>query len=113
MAGMDRSDVDNVTILKLTGSLVLDEIEQVEKPFEAVTHRPGVRVVVDLTGVEMVTTPALSMFIAAANEARHNGSTLIFTESTPPVRDVLRRLRLSTVLRTVSGLEEAINQAKA
>jgi anti-sigma B factor antagonist len=113
MADMDRIDVDNVTILKLKGSFMLDDVEQMEKPFEAVTHRPGARVVVDLTHVDMVTTPALSMFIAAANEARHNGGTIIFTESSPPVRDVLKRLRLSAVLRTVPGLDEAISQARA
>ncbi len=74
---------------------------------------PAPRVVVDLTNVNIVTTPVLSMFIAAASAAKEQGGHIIFTESPPPVRDILRRLRLTSVLRTVQGLQEAIKQVRA
>ena len=86
---------------------------QVEEPFSAVTRRPGARVVVDLTGVDIVTTLALSMFIAAANLAKQSGGEVVFTEATPPVRDTLRRLRLTSVLITIPGLQEAITHVRA
>jgi anti-anti-sigma factor len=112
MANLERLELDDLIILKLSGSLTTEGLENVEAPFEEATHKPGARVVVDLTAVEIVTTPALSMFLSAASVAKQSGGRLIFTESQPPVRDVLRRLRLHAVLRTVPGLTEAIKEAR-
>jgi anti-anti-sigma factor len=112
MAYMSQTERDGVTILRLTGSMTSEALEQVESNFHEITHRPGMRVVVDLTSVDLVTTPALSMFVSAATFAKQNGGVVVFTESQPPVRDVLRRLRLHTVLRTVPGFESALRQAQ-
>lgn len=112
MASLERVDLDNLTILKLKGSLTSEELESLEEPFASITQRPGARVVIDLTGVEMVTTPALSLFVAAATSAKRSGGKVVFTETTPPVRDVLQRLRLHSILQTVPGLEEAITRAR-
>ncbi len=112
MAALNCHRLDDLTILKIDGSLTSEELAQVEQPFAELTAQPGARVVVDLTNVAIVTTPALSMFIAAANIAKHTGGKLVFTQATPPVRDVLQRLRLSSVLHTVQGIDEAIAQAR-
>ena len=113
MATLDRINVDNdLTILKLKGSLDAQGLQKVEKPFESATQEPGARVVVDLTGVDMVTTPAISMFLEAANLAKDGGGRVVFTEAQPPVNDVLKRLRLHQILRTVPGLEKAIDEAR-
>jgi anti-anti-sigma factor len=112
MATLDCQNMNDLIVLKLKGALTSEELFQVEKPFEQATSRPGVRAVVDLTGVDIVTTPALSMFIAAANHAKNSGGKIVFTQATPPVRDILRRLRLTQVLTTVPGLDDAIAAAK-
>ncbi len=112
MATCECTNQNGLSIVRLKGSLDGGELDQVEQPFEAATHCPGARCVVDLTGVDMVTTPALSMFIAAAKYARQSGGRLVFTESQPPVRDVLSRLRLFTILDTVTGIDEAIRHAR-
>jgi anti-anti-sigma factor len=112
MTTLEQLTVQDTTIVKLRGSLSGDGLDAVERQFQQVTHAPGARVVVDLTGVDIVTTPAISMFIAAANEARKSGGRLVFTESSRPVREVLDRLRLTTVLKTVPGLEDAIREAR-
>jgi anti-sigma B factor antagonist len=112
MASLEQFVLEDMTILKLRGSLSCEGLDEVEREFAHATHRPGARVVVDLTGVDIVTTPALSMFIAAATEARNTGGRLVFTESTPPVKDILKRLRLTSVLKTVPGLEDAIKTVR-
>jgi anti-anti-sigma factor len=112
MATLERIELGNLVVLKLKGSLTSDGLETIEEPFAEIAQRPGGRTVVDLTGVDFVTTPALSMFIAAANSAKQTGGRIIFTETQPPVRDVLNRLRLHAILRTVPGLEEAISHAR-
>jgi anti-anti-sigma regulatory factor len=69
-------------------------------------------VVVDLTSVDILTTPAISMFIAAAKTARESGGAITFTESPPPVRDILNRLRLHSILHTVSDVRHAIDEMR-
>jgi anti-sigma B factor antagonist len=112
MATVDQFVLEDMTIVKLSGALGAEGIDDVERQFAQATEREGARVVVDLTGVDMVATPALSMFIAAANKAKATGGRVVFTESSPSVHDVLKRLRLTSVLQTVPGLEEAIKTLK-
>jgi anti-anti-sigma factor len=112
MGTLERVDLDGVTVLKLVGSLNSEGLEAVEPLFKNITHQPGVRTVVDLTGVDIVTTPAISMFLDAAKVAKTKGGRIVFTESRPPVRDMLKRLRLHSVLHTVTGLDQAIATAR-
>jgi anti-anti-sigma factor len=112
MATLERTELGDVTVLKLKGSLTMEGLEQVQDQFQELTRRPGAHMLVDLTEVEMVTTPALSMFLAAASTVKNSGGRLIFTESRPPVRDILKRLRLHSVLTTVPGYEEALGEAR-
>lgn len=112
MASLDQFDLEDLTILKLRGSLNADGMAQVEAAFREASARQGARIVVDLTAVDMLTTPAISMFIAAANAVRAGGGRLVFTESPPPVHDILRRLRLHSVLETVCGLQEAMDRVR-
>lgn len=112
MTSVECFEKSGVTVVRLHGALTYDGIAQVGRQFEDATGRPGTRAVVDLTDVEMVTTPALSMFIAAATSAKKSGGSIVFTESPPPVTDVMKRLRLHAVLKTVTGLDEAIEAAK-
>jgi anti-anti-sigma factor len=112
MATLERTELGDVTVVKLKGSLTMEGLEEVELRFQELTRRPGSHTLIDLTEVEMVTTPALSMFLAAASAAKQSGGRIIFTESRPPVRDILKRLRLHAVLQTIAGYEEALAEAR-
>jgi anti-anti-sigma factor len=113
MATLNRIEQDGVTIVRLNGSLASEGLDDVQQSFDALFQQhPGNRWVVDVTGVDMVTTPALSMFLSAAHQAKETGGKVVFTEASPPVRDVLRRLRLNTVLTTVRGVEAAIRAVR-
>jgi len=112
MATLHQTDLQGLLLLKLSGSLTDEGVEQVGQSFQAATSRPGARIVVDLGGVDMLTTPAISMFIAAANSARQSGGAIAFTQSPPFVHDVLTRLRLHSVLHTVPDVQQAIDQMR-
>jgi anti-anti-sigma factor len=112
MATLQHTELSDVTVLKLKGSLTMEGLEEVQEQFQEFTRKPGVHMLVDLTDVDMVTTPALSMFLAAASAVKNSGGRIIFTESRPPVRDILKRLRLHSVLHTIPGYEEALAEAR-
>src|SRR5688572_14730139 len=112
MATLQQFEQDGATILKLQGSLTMAGLEKVAKPFDEATHKPGARIVVDLGDVDLVTTPALSMFIAAANSAKRSGGKIVFMHPQPMVDDVIRRLRLDALLPRVHAVEEGIERLR-
>src|SRR3954468_12759656 len=112
MATLQHTELGDVSVLKLKGSLTMEGLDEVQDQFQQLTRRPACHTLVDLTEVDMVTTPTLSMFLAAASAAKNSGGRIIFTESRPPVRDILKRLRLHSVLHTIPGYEEALAEAR-
>jgi len=112
IATLELTELGDVTVLKLIGSLTMEGLEQVQDQFQDLTRRPACHTLVDLTEVEMVTTPALSMFLDAASAANSSSGRIIFTQARPPVRDILKRLRLHAVLQTIPGYEEALAEAR-
>jgi len=112
MATLEHTELGDVSVLKLKGSLTMEGLDEVQNQFQELTGRPACHTLVDLTEVDMVTTPALSMFLAAASAAKNSGGRIIFTQARPPVRDILKRLRLHAVLQTIAGYEEALAEAR-
>ena len=113
MASIQQTDNDGLTILKFQGNLTESTLADIEDAVGHVARRQGARVIVDLAGVELLTTPAIAMFIAAARSARQHGGRIVFTQSNPRVADVLHRLHLEAILHTVADFEQALGQMRS
>jgi len=113
MANLERSDVDGVTVLRLKGTLDRIELGDVEQTFREATHRDHASVVIDLADVNFLTTPAIAMFLDAAKTLRHSGGRVVVTGPSPRVEDVLRRLRLDSLLPVVGSVAEGIARVLA
>src|SRR4051812_18152984 len=107
MATLDQDTRDGVHVLKICGSLNQHGVDTVESAFNEATGTAG-RLVVDLTGVDLVNTPAIAMFLGAHRAAKQTGGRLIFTGVQGMVHDLLRRCRLDTVLTIVPDMRDAI-----
>jgi anti-anti-sigma factor len=112
MANLERSEVDGVTVLRFNGSLDQAELADVEKSFQDATHRDGAAVVLDLAEVDFLTTPAISMFLDAAKCLKDSGGRIVATGPQPRVGEVLRRLRLDTLLPVVGSVGEGVARVK-
>jgi anti-anti-sigma factor len=112
MANLERSDVDGVTVLRLKGTLDRIELGDVERTFHDATHRGRASVVIDLADVDFLTTPAIAMFLDAAKTLRHSGGRVVVTGPSPRVEDVLRRLRLDSLLPVLGSVAEGIARVK-
>jgi ABC-type transporter Mla MlaB component len=138
MATLTQTDADGVTLLELSGGLTHDGVIPVTAAFEAATcgqpvpagaapaaaagpFSPGAapapcadpgRVVVDLSDVPVLTTPGLSLLLAAARRMQNAGGRLIITGTRGRVEDLLRRCRLDAVLDIVPDPEEALRKAR-
>jgi anti-anti-sigma factor len=111
MASLDSSVNDGVTVLRIAGSLNQPGVDSVESPFCELTGNAR-RVVVDLSSVDLVNTPAIAMFLGAHRTMKQAGGRLIFTGVRGLVEDLLHRCRLDTVLTIVPDLGEAVEWAK-
>jgi anti-anti-sigma factor len=111
MASLETDKDGGVTVVKLAGSLNQQGVEAVEPPFAEATGLSQ-RMVIDLSRVDVVNTPAIAMFLGAHRAAHRAGGRVIFTGVQGMVEDTLRRCRLDTVLTIVPDLQEAVEWAK-
>ena len=111
MANLETSTDDGVTVVRIAGTLNQHGVDAVESPFsEAVGNAR--RLVVDLSKVDLVNTPAIAMFLGAHRTIKQVGGRIVFTGVHGMVQDLLRRCRLDTVLTIVPNLEEAVEWVK-
>ena len=111
MASFETEDEGGVTVVKIAGSLNQHGVDTVESPFSEATGLSR-RMVVDLSRVDVLNTPAIAMFLGAHRAMKQAGGRLIFTGIQGMVGDVLTRCRLDTVLTIVPDRREAVEWAK-
>ena len=52
MATLQHTELPDVTVLKLKGSLTMEGLEEVQDQFQEFTRRPGIHMLVDLTALD-------------------------------------------------------------
>jgi anti-anti-sigma factor len=112
MANLERSDLEGVTVLRLQGSLGHVELRDVEKEFREATHGGASAVIVDLANVDFLTTPAITMFLEAAKSLKLTGGKIGVTGPQPRVGDILKRLRLESILPVYASVQEGVQRVK-
>ena len=111
MASLDQQDVAGVRVVRLTGSLTQSGIDDIE-PALAAALPDGTRAVVDLGGVDLITTPGLALIISTTKRLRDTQGRVVFTSPKGIVRDLLHRCRLDEVLELAGSRDEAMEKAK-
>ena len=111
MASCETNEEGGVTVIRLAGSLNQTGVDSVESPFTQATGLSK-RMVVDLSKVDVVNTPAIAMFLGAHRAMKQAGGRLVFTGIQGMVEDLLHRCRLDTVLTIAPGEREAVEWAR-
>ena len=102
---------DGVTVIQFAGPLTADEVVNVEPSFQKAAQIPKGRIVVDLSKVEILATPAITMFIKAMNFQRTSGGRVIFTGTQGSIDKLLHVCRLDMIMTIVPDPQTAIAQA--
>ena len=110
-ATIDQQDVSGVRVLRLSGSLTQSSIDDIEPTLTAALP-DGTRAVVDLAGVDLITTPGLALIISTTKRLRSTHGRVVFTGPRGIVKDLLHRCRLDEVLEVVADRDEALRKAK-
>jgi anti-anti-sigma factor len=112
---MGTLNVENegpVTIIRFKGSLTGSDVREVEGPFNKIALVPGQRLVIDLSNVEMLNTPALTLFVGAVMFQRTRGGRVVFTGVEEVIQRLLKVCKLDTVLCIVKDRTAAIAEAR-
>lgn len=110
MATISESQVDDIKVVTLEGGLTYEGVGPVTRPFEAATGT-GV-VVVNLAGVGTVTTPGISLLLAAQQRLGQKGGRLVLSSVPPLFRDLLKRCKLDRVFTFAPDDGAAISMVK-
>ena len=111
MSSVNVAMRDGVTVVQFDGPLTAHEVTQIEPAFQKAVETPKSRIVVDLSKVEILATPAITMFIKAMNHQRTNGGRVIFTGTQGAIDKLLHVCRLDMIMTIVPDPNAAIAQA--
>lgn len=94
---------NNVTVLRLTGDMLLPDVPDLNRQLEAYILAPGIRqVVLDLSQVEKVDASGLGVLVSASSQGRR----LVLLTPAPPVEELLRRSEIEGFFPTFYSEEE-------
>ncbi len=97
-----------VAVVRLFGSLdgnTFDLLErELQKQFKAGRHR----IVLDLAGVDYISSAGVGVFIGALHEVQERHGNIVLLNPTDDVREVLELLNLTVLMQVVDELRDAL-----
>ena len=112
MASLNREEIGDVQLVRLSGSLTQVDVDRLEPAF--VKALPdGSRAVIDLHGVDLITTPGLALIISTTQRLKRTSGKVVFTAGQGLVLDLIRRCRLDEVLEVAPDRDEAVRRVNA
>ena len=112
MIALHQKQEQGVSVLSFEGSLNNEGVEEIAAEFNAAIGKPSPRIVVDLSGVDLMTTPGISMFVAALRSTANVGGRIVFTGTQGMIDELLHRCRLDAIMTIVPKPDDAIDVAR-
>jgi anti-anti-sigma factor len=111
MIQLEQTQVDGVRILRLSGTLNQECVDNIQPEFRTAACEGG-PVVVDLGGVDVINTPGLAILIAANRDVKQAGGRMVITQANERIDDALRRCLLHRILTLEPEFGAAVKKAK-
>ena len=105
---LEYSELDNdIRLIKLTGALDAIGTGEIETKFEGYCTGNGVRVVVDLSGVDFVASTGIRLLTLTAKSVARRGGRMVLIKPNPSVQNVLEITGIPADIPVYSHLESA------
>jgi len=98
-------DVAEIRIDGVIDTLTASELEQV---FDSLLRRSRYRIVVDLAGVDYISSAGWGIFISHIRDVRDNDGDVKLAGMVPDVREIFELLEFDKVLQSYPSVEEAV-----
>ena len=104
--GRDR-EVSEVRVDGVIDTLTASELEQV---FDSLLGRNRYRIVVDLAGVDYISSAGWGIFISHIKDVRDNDGDVKLAGMVPDVREIFELLEFDKVLQAFASVDEAASK---
>ena len=104
--GSDRS-VSKVRVDGVIDTLTASELEQV---FDSLLRRDRYQIVVDLAGVDYISSAGWGIFISHIKDVRDNDGDVKLAGMVPDVREIFELLEFDKVLQSYASVEDAVRK---
>jgi anti-anti-sigma factor len=98
---------DRITHVALTGKLDVAGLHAVDVKFHGYTAARRRPALVDISGVEMITSLAMGMFISCARSLQRHGARMVLLNPQPQVEELLKAVGIDQGIPLVRSVEEA------
>lgn len=106
---IDKEKTQNgITVLAVRGFLDAHTFEELEKTINDLFDAGSHRLVVDLSGLDYISSAGAGVFIGAIGTAQENDGNIILINPSPNVKEVFDLLGLSQIFTFKSSREEAL-----
>ncbi len=102
--GHDR-EVSEIRVDGVIDTLTASELEQV---FDSLLRRGRYRIVVDLAGVDYISSAGWGIFISHIKDVRDNAGDVKLANMVPDVREIFELLEFDKVLQALNSVEDAV-----
>ena len=99
----------NSTVIKVTGSVDALTAAELSKVLTNQVSEGHVNLVVDLTGVEFMSSAGLRTLLGAVKESRSNGGDLRITSTNPGIEKVLKMSGFHNIAKVFPSQAEAVS----
>jgi anti-sigma B factor antagonist len=104
-----RQDLNNgVTEFKVSGFLDAHTFESLEDAMAEAFGEERYRFVVDLAGIEYISSAGAGVFIGAHSEAQENGGDIVLLNPSENVKQVFDLLGLGAIFTIATSREQAV-----
>ncbi len=100
-------DVSEIRVDGVIDTMTASELEQV---FDSLLRRERYRIVVDLAGVDYISSAGWGIFISHIKDVRDNDGDVKLANMIPDVREIFELLEFDKVLQSYSGVDDAIRK---
>ena len=100
---------EGVTVVELSGHMGLTAVQEIEREFKKATAGKDQSVVVDMHGVDYISSFGVRLFLDVIQELEKKGKKMVFVAPSPDVEKVL----LACEMDTLAGLEKDVASAIA
>lgn len=111
MTKLEQHKDGGVLVLRPVGSLDQDGVFQISTAFAEAAAGSG-RVVVDLSAVQYIATPAIALLLGTHRTLAQQHGRMVVTGAQGMIADILHRCRLDLVLTMAPTVRDAVEWAK-
>lgn len=99
---------DQAEVVKVTGSIFFDAVQEFDAAIQEAENSGKKVVIIDLTGVEMVCSSAITTLVKHHMSLQAKGGKLYIAGCNPSVRKILQLLGLDKLMGIVDSVQSAL-----